>query len=104
MRKIGKLFGATGGSLALLAFLAVPALAHDQPDGAEWLMADWMLLSWLAFFLAGLVVFVFALRRGLMANPEGSKYYLLEIDEPDYYTPDWARDEADEEEPDGPQR
>ncbi len=107
MKHIGRLSVATGGSVVLLALATVPVLAHDQPDGANWLMADWMLLSWLAFFLAGIVSFVFALRRGLMANPEGqSKHFLLSIDEPDYYTPDWAREDEreDEEERDGSER
>lgn len=105
MKQIRKLLAATAGSIGLLMALVLPVLAHDQPDGAEWLMADWMLLSWLAFFLAGLVSFVFALRRGLLSNLEGpSKHYLLTIDEPDYYTPDWAQDDEVEEERDGSER
>lgn len=74
-----------------------PAYAHEQPEGAnaEWLMADWMLLSFLVFFLAALVVFVVAVRRGMFRDLEGAKYHLLTIDEPDYYTPGWAREDAD---------
>lgn len=74
---------------------ASPAYAHEQPegDGSEWLMADWMLLSFLVFFLAALVVFVVAVRRGQFRDLEAAKYHLLTIDEPDYYTPAWARTE-----------
>lgn len=83
---------ATTGLTLLLT--AGPALAHEGPDeGAEWLMADWMLLAWLVFFGAALVGALVAVKCGWLRNPEGlAKHYLLEIDEPDYYTPDWARE------------
>jgi hypothetical protein len=54
-------------------------------------MADWMLLSFLAFGAVSLVAFLAALKRGLLSNLEEAKLYILTIDEPDYYTPDWAR-------------
>ena len=79
--------------------LAVPsaALAHEAPDeGAEWLMADWMLLSFLVMSGAALLVFLFALKRGLLSNLEEAKFIVLEVDEDDYYTPDWAREPEDE--------
>jgi hypothetical protein len=81
---------------ALLAS-AMPALGHEQPDGAEWLMADWMLLSFLVFGGAGLAIFVVALKRGQFHNMEAAKFHILSIDEPDYYTPDWAREDATED-------
>jgi hypothetical protein len=81
---------------ALLVF-ATPALGHEQPDGAEWLMADWMLLSFLVFGGAALAIFVVALRRGHFHNMEAAKYHILSIDEPDYYTPEWAREGAGED-------
>ena len=74
---------------------AIPASAHDQPDGANWLMADWMLLSFLIFFGMALIVFLIALKRGFFRNLEDAKYYILTIDEPDYYTPDWAKEAGD---------
>lgn len=87
--------------VAGLLLPAVPALAHEAPDQGEaaWLMADWMLLSFLVFFSVALVVFVVALRRGYLTDLESAKYHILTIDEPDYYTPDWAK-----EVPDGPDR
>jgi hypothetical protein len=80
-------------ALILLLF-ATPALAHGGPDeGAEWLMADWMLLSFLVFFGVALIAFLVAVRRGYLRNLEDAKYYILTIDEPDYYTPEWARED-----------
>lgn len=78
----------------LLLVFATPALAHGGPDeGAEWLMADWMLLSFVVFFSVALFAFLIAVRRGYLRNLEDAKYYILTIDEPDYYTPEWAREE-----------
>ena len=76
---------------------ATRVLGHEQPDGAEWLMADWMLLSFMVFGGAALVVFIVALKRGHFHNMEAAKYQILSIEEPDYYTPDWAREPAQEE-------
>lgn len=85
---------------ALVAVGPAPAWAHEGPDkgDAAWLMADWMLLSFLVFALAALVCFVVALKRGLLRNLEHAKYHILSIDEPDYYTPSWAR-EVNEDDP-----
>ena len=85
---------ATTSALVLLAS-AAPARAHEAPDeGAEWLMADWMFMVFLVFFLVALLAFVVSLRRGYLSGLEDAKYHVLEIDEPDYYTPWWAREEA----------
>jgi hypothetical protein len=81
-------------AVAATLLLARPALGHDQPAGAEWLMADWMLLSFLAFGAIALVAFLVALKRGYLSNLEDAKYHILTIDEPDYYTPAWARADA----------
>ncbi|MDQ6737676.1 MAG: hypothetical protein M3Z30_08250 [Gemmatimonadota bacterium] len=84
------------GAAVVTILLLVPraAWAHGAPDrGAEWLMADWMLLAFLVFFVAALAGFVIALRRGALSNVEAAKYYILQIHEPDYYTPDWAQEE-----------
>ncbi len=79
--------------ISLVAVL--PASAHDAPSGSEWVMADWMFLSFVIFAGAAFVAFLFALKSGLLSNLEDAKYYVLEIDEPDYYTPDWAKTEGD---------
>ena len=79
-------------------FAATPASAHEQPGGADWLMADWMLLSFLVFFGVALIAFVVALKRGYLSNLEDAKYHILTIDEPDYYTPDWAKEQTDDPE------
>lgn len=79
----------------LLLVTAAPVLAHEAPDdGAEWLMADWMLLAFLIFFGVALISFLVAVRRGHLSNLEDAKYYILTIDEPDYYMPEWAREES----------
>ncbi len=84
-------------AVVAIVVAATPALAapltHDQPDGADWLMADWMLYSFLIFFCASMTVFLIAVKRGLFHNVEDAKYYILSIKEEDYYTPDWAKGE-----------
>jgi hypothetical protein len=84
-------------ALALVATLAAtqPAFAHEAPDGSEWIMADWMFLSFVIFAGVAFIAFLAALKSGLLSNLEDAKYYILEIDEPDYYTPDWARTGGD---------
>jgi hypothetical protein len=95
MRRIRIALGSLAWIVILMFASASPVSAHEGPiDGAEWLMADWMLLSFLVFFLVALTAFVIALKRGLLSNLEDSKYHILTIDEPDYYTPDWVK-EAD---------
>jgi len=73
--------------------IAAPLQASISPEGSEMIMADWMLMSFLSFAGAALAVFLVAVRRGLFRNMEAAKYYLLSVQEPDYYTPDWAREE-----------
>jgi hypothetical protein len=98
-RRSGILLALRSGLAAIAAALlfATPALGHDQPAGAEWIMADWMLLSFLAFGAIALVAFLVALKRGHLSNLEDAKYHILTIDEPDYYTPSWARAGAQED-------
>ena len=86
-------------AFVILAELAstTPVSAHDGPtEGNEWLMADWMLLSFIIFFGVGLVAFIFALKRGLLSNLEDAKFYILSIEEHDFYTPEWAKEDNDE--------
>lgn len=71
---------------------AAPAMAHDAPEGSEWVMADWMFQSFLAFAGVAVLALVVARRRGLLSGVEDAKYAILDIDEPDYYTPAWGRE------------
>jgi hypothetical protein len=90
-------FRATVATLAALLALAIPQVtfAHDAPEGSEWVMADWMFISFVAFAGCALVAFLVALKMGLLSNLEDAKYYVLEIEEEqDYYTPEWARTEV----------
>ena len=77
----------------LMAADAASASVYPHAEGAK-IMADWVVLAFIIFFGSALVVFLLAVRRGYLRNLEDAKYYLLSIDEPDYYTPDWIK-EAD---------
>ncbi len=72
--------------------IVMNASAHDAPPGDEYQMADWMLFSFLIFFGVSFIVFLVMLKRGMLKEPENAKYYLLNIDEEDYYTPAWAQE------------
>ena len=86
--------------IALTAVTVQPVAAapfsHEAPPGSEWIMADWMFLSFTIFAGVSFMAFLAALKRGLLSNLEDAKYYVLGIDEEDYYTPEWAREEASE--------
>lgn len=82
-------------TLIALFWLVRPALAHEAPEGSEWVMADWMFLSFILFAGAALVLFLLALKAGLLSNLEDAKYYILDIEEEDYYTPEWAETGGD---------
>jgi hypothetical protein len=83
----------------LLLMIASPVLAEaDSPEEqAAWFMADWLVFSYLTFFGLALMIFLVALKAGAFTNIEEAKYHLLTIHEPDYYTPDWAKEELDGE-------
>lgn len=78
-------------ALVTTLLLVHPVSAHEAPAGSEWVMADWMFLSFVIFAGAAFVAFLAALKSGLLSNLEDAKYYVIEIEEPDYYTPDWAK-------------
>lgn len=73
-------------AVLLSVLLAAPALAHDGPDGSEWVMADWMFITFAIFSGGALIAFVVTLKMGLLSNIEDAKYQVLSIDEPDYYS------------------
>jgi hypothetical protein len=79
--------------------LAAPAaaLAHDQPENArsKWIMADWMMDVFYLFGGIALAAFLIAWKLGHFHNLEQAARIPLAIDEPDYYTPDWAYDEEE---------
>jgi heme/copper-type cytochrome/quinol oxidase subunit 2 len=86
-------------ALFLAGTLAIPAaaLAHDQPESARsrWIMADWMLEAFFLFAVVALAVFLAAWKAGHFHNLEEAARIPLMIDEPDYYTPEWALDEEE---------
>lgn len=92
-----KLFRYTSILLFILAFSIIttfPVSAHEAPPGSEWVMADWMFLSFIIFAGTAFVAFLLALKSGVLSNLEDAKYYVLEVEEEDFYTPDWAKQEA----------
>ena len=83
-------------TLLVLSVPLQPALAHEAPGGSEWIMADWMFLSFVIFAGVALLSLVVAIKSGWLSDLEGdAKHYVLEIQEEDYYTPDWAREGGD---------
>lgn len=70
----------------IFVLVALPVMAHDGPEGAEWIMADWIFVTFAVFAGGALLAFVVALKTGLLSNIEDAKYYMLTIDEPDYYS------------------
>ena len=89
----------TSLGVALAAALAAPAvaLAHDAPENqqSKWVMADWMLDMFFILTGVALVAFVFAWKAGHFHNLDEAARVPLDIDEEDYYTPDWAYDEEE---------
>jgi len=84
--------------LTIVAWLAATgtALAHDAPEGgtANWVMVDWLIGAFAIFTGASLVGFVWAYKAGHFHHLERHGSLPLLIVEEDYYTPDWAREEA----------
>jgi hypothetical protein len=86
-------------AVALGAALASPAaaLGHDAPesDQSKWVMADWMMDSFFLFAGLALVAFIVAWKAGHFHNLEQAAQIPLQIEEEDYYTPEWALDEEE---------
>ncbi len=82
---------------ALMVLSTSPALAHDQPSGANLVLADWTFFVFLTFGIAGLAVMILAYKTGYLFNLEDAKYPMMLIPEEDYYTPDWALPDSPEE-------
>jgi hypothetical protein len=82
---------------AMLLSAPVAALAHDQPETKQsnWIMADWMLDSFFLFAGFAFIGFLIAWKTGHFHNLEAAARIPLGIEEEDYYTPDWARDEEE---------
>jgi hypothetical protein len=100
MSKISRFILSSATLTTLLAALVQPVwaapVAHEAPPGSEWVMADWMFLSFIIFAGTAFVAFLLALKAGLLSNLEDAKYYVLEIQEEDNYnTPDWVREAGD---------
>jgi cbb3-type cytochrome oxidase maturation protein len=86
-------------AVPLVAALAAPAaaLAHDAPENKQsrWVMVDWMLETFFVFAALALVAFLWAWKAGHFHNLDQAARVPLEVDEEDYYTPEWAFDEEE---------
>jgi hypothetical protein len=100
-----------GLAAVVLLATAAPAWAHDQPSGgtASFVMADWMFWTFTLFGGASFFGACAAWKLGHFRDMDDQRLVPLYIDEPDYYTPEWAlddellpyTDQADPEAPDG---
>jgi protein-S-isoprenylcysteine O-methyltransferase Ste14 len=85
--------------VAWVASLAAPAaaLAHDAPesDKSRWVMTDWMMDTFFIFAGLALVAFLAAWKAGHFHELDRQAGIPLLVEEEDYYTPDWARDEEE---------
>jgi heme/copper-type cytochrome/quinol oxidase subunit 2 len=92
-----RLLGTVAAVMTSSLVVPAAALAHDAPenDQSKWVMADWMLDMF--FILAGvaLVAFVLAWKAGHFHNLAEAARVPLEVEEEDYYTPEWAYDEGE---------
>jgi hypothetical protein len=86
-------------TVALLLLSAPPALAHDQPEGgsAPFVMADWMFWTFVLFGGASFLGICAAWKLGHFRDLDDQRLVPLFIDEPDYYTPEWALEDDEEE-------
>jgi hypothetical protein len=86
-----------------LGSLVFPALAfaHDQPETKQsrWVMADWMIDTFFIFAGFAVIAFVAAWKAGHFHELDRLGSLPLLVEEEDYYTPEWARE--DEEWTDG---
>ena len=95
--------GTLGLAAVVLLATAAPAWAHDQPEGsgASFVMADWMLWTFVLFGGASFLGACAAWKLGHFRDMDDQRLVPLFIDEPDYYTPDWAfEDDETDDEPD----
>jgi hypothetical protein len=96
-----RLLTATG--IALVLVLAVPAvaLAHEAPESkqSKWVMADWMMDTFFIFSGLALVAFLAAWKVGHFHELDRQAGIPLLVEEEDYYTPEWALDEEEWDEP-----
>jgi hypothetical protein len=85
--------------MALVLALALPAaaLAHDAPesDQSKWVMADWMMDTFFVFSGLALVAFLIAWKMGHFHELDRQGAIPLLVEEEDYYTPEWAKDEEE---------
>ena len=85
--------------VVVVAVLTWPALAlaHDQPETKQsrWIMADWMIDTHFIFAGFAVIAFLAAWKAGHFQELDRLGSLPLLVEEEDYYTPEWARDEEE---------
>jgi peptidoglycan/LPS O-acetylase OafA/YrhL len=83
--------------LALALVIPAAALAHEAPQNkaSKWVMADWMMDTFFIFSGLGLVAFLIAWKMGHFHELDRQGAIPLLVEEEDYYTPEWAKDEEE---------
>jgi hypothetical protein len=83
--------------MVVMMTFAAPAWSHDQPEGrdASYVMADWMFWTFVLFGGSSLLGACVAWKLGFFRDMDDQRLVPLYIDEPDYYTPEWALDPDD---------
>ncbi len=103
---VRRFIGACGLAAAAMLVTAAPAWAHDQPEGgtASYVMADWMFWTFVLFGGASFIGACAAWKLGHFRDMDDQRLVPLYIEEPDYYTPDWALEEDEGAEEAHPER
>jgi hypothetical protein len=79
-------------TVSVMLVATATASAHDQPEGgdASYVMADWMFWTFVLFGGASFIGVCAAWKLGFFRDMDDQRLVPLYIDEPDYYTPEWA--------------
>jgi hypothetical protein len=83
--------------IALALVIPAAALAHEAPQNKEskWVMTDWMMDTFFIFSGLALVAFLVAWKMGHFHELDRQGAIPLLVEEEDYYTPEWAKDEEE---------
>ena len=85
--------------VVLVLGLALPAaaFAHDAPESGQsrFVMVDWMIETFGVFAGVALIAFIWAWKTGHFHDLQSHASIPLQIEEGDYYTPEWALDEEE---------
>jgi peptidoglycan/LPS O-acetylase OafA/YrhL len=83
--------------IALALVIPAAALAHEAPQNKEskCVKTDWMMDTFFIFSGLALVAFLVAWKMGHFHELDRQGAIPLLVEEEDYYTPEWAKDEEE---------